>query len=214
MSSSCSMSHCHSRSGGLGSNPRKAQRRPDARSQRRRTHPTNIHAKQGGTVGNTSTRMGGSPCPDSLAGTTRTNEPKEGRRHLSKSALDRCWGLLGFLSHLRASEATTPERAGTGRVWPMKGWAWTFLSGAREPSKRMLERGANFDPRNVATFGAHLFRPFFLVQKKSTSNSNPQIHAKFPTWFVLQSLASKTSFCLAASAHFPCVLAHLSPSTI
>ena len=51
-----------------------------------------------------------------LAGMIKTNEQREGRRNLSKLALDICWGLLGFLSCLRASEATTPERASEGNL--------------------------------------------------------------------------------------------------
>ena len=48
-----------------------------------------------------------------LASTLKTNEQTEGKRNLSKSALDKSWGLPGLLLCLRASEATTTELAST-----------------------------------------------------------------------------------------------------
>ena len=92
--------------------------------------------------------------------------------NLSKSALDRSWGLLGFLLCLRAREPTTPEPASTEGVWHIRGWACIFRRGQENRQKKFGKR-PRFWSEKRRDSGADCWSHFSPRPKSSTANSNP-----------------------------------------
>ena len=105
-----------------------------------------------------------------LAGSHTQDQWAQGRRNLSKSALDKSCGLRGSLSCVRASDATTPELASPEGIWPIRGWAPIFRLGTREPSKTFSESGRCFGPRDGPTCARTCWALFSV---------SPKIHTKF-----------------------------------
>ena len=107
-----------------------------------------------------------------LAGTLKTNEQREERRSLFQSALDKSWGFPGFLSCLKASEATTtPELASTEA--PYQGVGADFsLGGERTIETLVFGERRTFWSEEWRELGADFLSPFSLPQL-STPNFNP-----------------------------------------
>ena len=130
--------------------------------------------------------------------------------NLSKSALDRSWGLLGFLLCLRAREPTTPEPASTEGVWHIRGWACIFRWGQENRRKKFGKR-PRFWSEKRRDFGAGLLEPFSPRPKSSTPIFPPvpkaprqipihpvtKIHAKFLHLLLVISPSVPPWFCVA-----------------